>query len=192
MKKQHKTAEKRGDFMVQKKIEKELFTVSEIAKKVGITRNKTWAYIRKSRIKPAKISDNTFYFDLATVSEIRKKYRKKQYKNSDLGDNSVNLDYIFDMIAKLSESNQDLLQKQHEDFEKQQKTIQKLLENQQKIIDQQQETIDYFKQENLALRLENRENRKLLEENRKKQDAISETEIKTEKKRTLWDKLFGK
>ena len=46
--------------MEKDKLEKKYYTVSEIAKTVGITRNKTWSYIRKHKIKPVKKTDKIF------------------------------------------------------------------------------------------------------------------------------------
>lgn len=150
----------------KKKIDK-LLTVSEIAKNAGVSRNKVWAYLRKNKIKPIKKEKNIYYFDSQIISKIKKKHGKKQERNSNFQTENI-----------VSKNVLEILEKQ--------------LEEKQKTIEKQQETIDYFKNENLALRLENNKKQKLLEDNQRKQEAISENDLETEKKQGFWSRLFGK
>lgn len=153
--------------MEEKKKLNKLLTVSEIAENAGVSRNKVWSYLRKNKIKPVKKEKNIYYFDNKIVSKIEKKHKKKQEKNR--GVQSENI---------VSENVLEILEKQ--------------LEDKQRTIEKQQETIDYFKNENLALRLENSKKQKLLEDNQRKQEAISENDLETEKKQGFWSRLFGK
>lgn len=156
------------------KLEKKNYTVSEIAKITGITRNKTWAYIRKNNIKPVKKTDKIFYFDSSIILEIRKKQHKKQIKNSNKKENEAVSNSVLAVLEKQLEANQETIK------------------HFQEIVEKQQETIDYFKGETLKLRVENREKQRLLEDNKNKQNAISEADLKTEKKQGFWSRLFGK
>lgn len=153
--------------MEEKKKLNKLLTVSEIAENAGVSRNKVWSYLRKNKIKPVKKEKNIYYFDNKIVSKIEKKHKKKQEKNR--GVQSENI---------VSKNVLEILEKQ--------------LEDKQRTIEKQQETIDYFKNENLALRLENSKKQKLLEDNQRKQEAISENDLETEKKQGFWSRLFGK
>lgn len=153
--------------MEEKKKLNKLLTVSEIAENAGVSRNKVWSYLRKNKIKPVKKEKNIYYFDNKIVSKIEKKHKKKQEKNR--GVQSENI---------VSKNVLEILEKQ--------------LEDKQRTIEKQQETIDYFKSENLALRLENSKKQKLLEDNQRKQEAISENDLETEKKQGFWSRLFGK
>ena len=153
--------------MEEKKKLNKLLTVSEIAENAGVSRNKVWSYLRKNKIKPVKKEKNIYYFDNKIVSKIEKKHKKKKEKNR--GVQSENI---------VSKNVLEILEKQ--------------LEDKQRTIEKQQETIDYFKSENLALRLENSKKQKLLEDNQRKQEAISENDLETEKKQGFWSRLFGK
>lgn len=158
--------------MGNKKIESKYLTVSEIAKNTGVTRNKVWSYIRKNNIKPVKKTDKIFYFDFKIVSEIEKKYKNKQIKNSNSNNNNAVSSSILEILEKQLEANQEIIKKQ------------------QKTIEKQQETIDYFKNENIALRLDNSKKQKLLEDGKKKQEAISENREETANKQSWWSKIF--
>lgn len=146
--------------MNAKKIENGVLTVSEIAERVGISRNKVWSYIRRNGIEAKEKKGNSFRFDSKIVSELKEKQSKKQEKKSS---NDV------------SETVLEILQKQLEIKDKQ--------------IREQQETINYFRNENLTLRLESNKQRKLLEDKESKLRAISENDLKTEKKH-WWQSLF--
>lgn len=160
--------------MDKNKIENSILTVSEIAEKAGVSRNKAWSYIRRNKIKPVDKQSKVFKFDSKIVLEIKKKQQKKQNKNSDSNYNSTVSESVLSVLKKQLEANQEIIK------------------NQQKQIEKQQETIDYFKSENMALRIDNSKKMKLLEDNQKKQDAISESEVKEEKRKNLhwWQKLF--
>lgn len=153
--------------MEEKKKLNKLLTVSEIADNVGVSRNKVWSYLRKNKIKPVRKEKNIYYFDSKIVSKIEKKHNKKQEKNSNVQSESI-----------VSKNVLEILEKQ--------------LEDKQRTIEKQQETIDYFRNENLALKLENNKKQKLLEDNQRKQEAISENDLKTDKKKGFWGRLFGK
>lgn len=158
--------------MKNKRLENKYLTVSEIAKNTGVTRNKVWSYIRKNDIKPVKKTDKIFYFDFKIVAEIEKKYKKKQVKNSNLTNSNAVSSSVLEILEKQLEANQEIIKKQ------------------QKTIEKQQETIDYFKNENIALRLDNSKKQKLLEDEQKKQEAISENKEETAKKQSWWSRIF--
>lgn len=160
--------------MNKDRIENNVLTVSEIAKKVGVSRNKVWSFIRRNEIKPVEKKNKVFRFDSSVVLEMKEKQQKKQRKNS-----------YSDVNNAVSDSVLEILKKQLQDK-------QETIRNQQKQIEKQQETIDYFKNENIALRLDNSKKVKLLEDNQKKQDAVSENDLKTAKKQGFWSKIFGK
>ena len=52
-----------------------------------------------------------------------------------------------------------------------------------------QNTVDYFQKENLALRLESSKQKKLIADKNDKLNAVSENDLKTEKKH-WWQSLF--
>ena len=163
------------------KLEKKNYTVSEIAEIIGITRNKTWAYIRKNNIKPVKKTDKIFYFDSSIILDIKKQQHKKQIKNNDKKENEAVSNSVLAVLEKQLEANQETIN-----------NLQEMVKKQQKNIEKQQETIDYFKRETVNLRLENREKQQLIEDNKNKQDAISENDLKTDKKRGFLSRLFRK
>ena len=125
-----------------------------------ILRNKVCQYIRRNGIEAICKKGNSFRFDSKIVSELKEKQSKKQEKKSS---NDV------------SETVLEILQKQLEIKDKQ--------------IREQQETINYFRNENMSLRLESNKQRKLLEDKESKLRAISENDLKTEKKH-WWQSLF--
>lgn len=154
--------------MEEKKILNNLLTVSEIADNVGVSRNKVWSYLRKNKIKPVRKEKNIYYFDSKIVSKIEKKHNKKQEKNSNVQSENI-----------VSKNVLEILEKQ--------------LEDKQRTIEKQQETIDYFKKENIALRLENSKKQKLLEDSQKKQEAISENDLKMNQEtgsKHWWQRIF--
>ena len=73
--------------MVKEQIEDKSLTVSEIAEKASLTRNKVWSYIRKNGIKPKSKKGKTYQFDSQIVSELIQKQSKKQFKT----DNNKNI-----------------------------------------------------------------------------------------------------
>ena len=153
--------------MEEKKKLNKLLTVSEIAENAGVSRNKVWSYLRKNKVKPVRKEKNIYYFDSKIVLKIEKKHNKKQKRNSSIHNENI-----------VSKNVLEILEKQ--------------LEDKQRTIEKQQETIDYFKNENLALRLENNKKQKLLEDNQRKQEAIYENDLKTDKNKGFWGRLFGK
>lgn len=146
-----------------KKIENGVLTVSEIAERVGVSRNKVWSYIRKNGIKPKSKKGKTYQFDYQIVSELIQKQRKKQVKT----DNNKNIAVSDDVL----------------------KIFQKQLETKDKQIEELQNTVDYFQKENLALRLESSKQKKLIADKNDKLNAVSENDLKTEKKH-WWQSLF--
>lgn len=160
--------------MEKDKLEKKYYTVSEIAKITGITRNKAWSYIRRNKIKPIKKTDKIFYFDSRIILEIRKNQSKKQTKNNDKKESEVVSSSVLAVLKKQLEANQEIIK------------------SQQKQIEKQQETIDYFKGETVNLRLENRKKQQLIEDNKTKQEVVSKNDLKTDKKQGFWGRLFGK
>lgn len=149
--------------MVKKQIESKFLTVSEIAQKANVTRNKVWSYIRKNGIKPKSKKGKTYQFDSQIVSELIQKQRKKQVKT----DNNKNIAVSDDVL----------------------KIFQKQLETKDKQIERLQNTVDYFQKENLALRLESSKQKKLIADKNNKLNAVSENDLKTEKKH-WWQSLF--
>ena len=75
-------------------------------------------------------------------------------------------------------------------LKKQLEANQEIIKSQQKQIEKQQETIDYFKSENIALRLDNSKKIKLLEDAQRKKDAVSENNLKQERNKHWWQRLF--
>ena len=69
------------------------------------------------------------------------------------------------------------------------KIFQKQLETKDKQIERLQNTVDYFQKENLALRLESSKQKKLIADKNDKLNAVSENDLKTEKKH-WWQSLF--
>lgn len=167
--------------MEKDKLEKKYYTVSEIAKIVGITRNKTWSYIRKNKIEPVKKTDKIFYFDSNIISDIRQQQHKKQIKNNDKKENEVISGSVLSVLEKQLEANQETI-----------KNLQQTVEKQLKTIEKQQDTIDYFKGKTVNLRLENRKKQQLIEDNKNNQETVSENDLKTAKKQGFWGRLFGK
>lgn len=158
--------------MEKDKLEKKYYTVSEIAKIVGITRNKTWSYIRKNKIKPIKKTDKIFYFDSEIILEIRKNQDKKHEKANERKESDAVSSTVLAILEKQLETNRELIKAQ------------------QKQIEKQQETIDFFKSENVALRIEKAKKEKLLEDSEKKKNAISVNNEEIAKKQNFWSKLF--
>lgn len=149
--------------MAKKQIEDKSLTVSEIAEKANVTRNKVWSYIRKNGIKPKSKKGKTYQFDSQIVSELIQKQSKKQVKT----DNNKNIAVSDDVL----------------------KIFQKQLETKDKQIERLQNTVDYFQKENLALRLESSKQKKLIADKNDKLNAVSENDLKTEKKH-WWQSLF--
>ncbi len=148
--------------MIKKQIEDKSLTVSEIAEKSNLTRNKVWSYIRKNGIKPKSKKGKTYQFDSHIVSELIQKQSKKQVKTD-----NKNISVSDDVL----------------------KIFQKQLETKDKQIERLQNTVDYFQKENLALRLESSKQKKLIAEKNDKLNAVSENDLKTEKKH-WWQSFF--
>lgn len=155
--------------MAKKQIEDKLLTVSEIAEKVGVSRNLVWSYIRKNKIKPILKEKKNFKFDSEIVLKIKQKQEKKQQKNNEKDENDEN-----DVVSG------NVLEILHEQL--------KIKDEQ---IKNQQETIDFLRSELIQSQLDNRKNQKLLEDAQKKNDAVSAEDLKAdEKKKSFWRKLF--
>ena len=154
------------------KIESNILTVSEIAEKAGVSRNKVWSYIRRNKIEAVEKKNKVFKFDSDIISEISKKQEGKQARNNNSNNNSVASESVLSVLKKQLEANQEIIK------------------SQQKQIEKQQETIDYFKSENIALRLDNSKKIKLLEDSQRKKDAVSENNLKQERNKHWWQRLF--
>lgn len=154
------------------KIESNILTVSEIAEKADVSRNKVWSYIRRNKIEPIEKKNKVFKFDSDIVLKIKKKQEKKQTRNDNSNNNSVASESVLSVLKKQLEANQEIIK------------------SQQKQIEKQQETIDYFKSENIALRLDNSKKIKLLEDAQRKKDAVSENNLKQERNKHWWQRLF--
>lgn len=154
------------------KIESNILTVSEIAEKAGVSRNKVWSYIRRNKIEAVEKKNKVFKFDSDLISEISKKQEGKQARNNNSNNNSVASESVLSVLKKQLEANQEIIK------------------SQQKQIEKQQETIDYFKSENIALRLDNSKKIKLLEDAQRKKDAVSENNLKQERNKHWWQRLF--
>ena len=156
--------------MKNNEIESKFITVKEIAEKTGTTRNVVWSYIRKHKIKVAKKVKNKNLYDKQIVSKIKLEMKNKQNKNNSSEVNNSVSENVF-------------------------KILEKQLEDKQRVIEKQQETIDYFKKENIALRFENNRKQKLLEDSQKKQEAISENDLKTKQEtysKHWWQRIFNR
>lgn len=158
--------------MDKNKIESNVLTVSEIAEKAGVSRNKVWSYIRRNKIEAVEKKNKVFKFDSDIISEISKKQEGKQARNNNSNNNSVASESVLSVLKKQLEANQEIIK------------------SQQKQIEKQQETIDYFKSENIALRLDNSKKIKLLEDAQRKKDAVSENNLKQERNKHWWQRLF--
>lgn len=158
--------------MDKNKIESNVLTVSEIAEKAGVSRNKVWSYIRRNKIEAVEKKNKVFKFDSDIISEISKKQEGKQARNNNSNNNSVASESVLSVLRKQLEANQEIIK------------------SQQKQIEKQQETIDYFKSENIALRLDNSKKIKLLEDAQRKKDAVSENNLKQERNKHWWQRLF--
>ena len=158
--------------MSKGKIESNILTVSEIAEKADVSRNKVWSYIRRNKIEPIEKKNKVFKFDSDIVLKIKKKQEKKQTRNDNSNNNSVASESVLSVLKKQLEANQEIIK------------------SQQKQIEKQQETIDYFKSENIALRIDNSKKIKLLEDAQRKKDAVSENNLKQERNKHWWQRLF--
>ena len=141
--------------------DKKYLTVTEIAQKAGVTRNKAWSFIRKNKIKPKDKNKKPFQFDSKIVFEIKQKQKKKQNKNKAKYDNSG----VSDSVLKM--------------FEKE-----LAIKNEQ--IKEQAETIKYLQSENISMRLQGEKQQKLLDDAQAKIEAVSDDE-KVEKKKHWWN-----
>lgn len=147
--------------MVKKQIENEVLTVSEIAEKVGITRNKVWSFIRRNKIEPVSKKSGKFKFDSKVVLEIENKQQKKRIENNKKEDN-----------AGISNTVLEIFKKQ--------------LEKKDQQIKDQAETIDFLKGEVLRARLDSQNKEKLLEDAWKKVEAISEKDLNRDEEKRHW------
>lgn len=152
--------------MAKKQIESKVLTVSEIAEKAGVSRNKVWSYIRRKKIEPVEKKNKVFKFNASIVLEIKRKQEKKQVKNISTTDNSAISSTVLEILQKQLEIKDDQIRKQ-------------------------QETIEYLKNENMSFRLEASKQKKLLEDKQAKLDAISESDLKRkENNKHWWQRLF--
>ncbi len=152
--------------MAKKQIETKVLTVSEIAEKAGVSRNKVWSYIRRKKIEPVKKKNKVFKFNASIVLEIKRKQEKKQVKNISTTDSSAISSTVLEILQKQLEIKDDQIRKQ-------------------------QETIEYLKNENISFRLEASKQKKLLEDKQAKLDAISESDLKRkENNKHWWQRLF--
>ena len=152
--------------MAKKQIESKVLTVSEIAEKAGVSRNKAWSYIRRKKIEPVEKKNKVFKFNASIVLEIKRKQEKKQVKNISTTDNSAISSTVLEILQKQLEIKDDQIRKQ-------------------------QETIEYLKNENISFRLEASKQKKLLEDKQAKLDAISESDLKRkENNKHWWQRLF--
>ncbi|MCO0807903.1 helix-turn-helix domain-containing protein [Lactobacillus helveticus] len=152
--------------MAKKQIESKVLTVSEIAEKAGVSRNKVWSYIRRKKIEPVEKKNKVFKFNASIVLEIKRKQEKKQVKNISTTDNSAISSTVLEILQKQLEIKDDQIRKQ-------------------------QETIEYLKNENISFRLEASKQKKLLEDKQAKLDAISESDLKRkENNKHWWQRLF--
>ena len=152
--------------MAKKQIESKVLTVSEIAEKAGVSRNKVWSYIRRKKIEPVEKKNKVFKFNASIVLEIKIKQEKKQVKNISTTDNSAISSTVLEILQKQLEIKDDQIRKQ-------------------------QETIEYLKNENISFRLEASKQKKLLEDKQAKLDAISESDSKRkENNKHWWQRLF--
>ena len=152
--------------MAKQQIESKVLTVSELAEKAGVSRNKVWSYIRRKKIEPVEKKNKVFKFNASIVLEIKRKQEKKQVKNISTTDNSAISSTVLEILQKQLEIKDDQIRKQ-------------------------QETIEYLKNENISFRLEASKQKKLLEDKQAKLDAISESDLKRkENNKHWWQRLF--
>ncbi|WP_173007813.1 helix-turn-helix domain-containing protein, partial [Lactobacillus helveticus] len=86
--------------MAKKQIETKVLTVSEIAEKAGVSRNKVWSYIRRKKIEPVKKKNKVFKFNASIVLEIKRKQEKKQVKNISTTDSSAISSTVLEILQK--------------------------------------------------------------------------------------------
>lgn len=153
--------------MIENQIESKVLTVSEIAKKAGVSRNLVWSYIRRNKIKPIVKEKKNFRFDSGIVLEIKREQKKKQVKD----DKNKSVDGVSKGVLEIL----------HEQLRVKDEQIKK-----------QNDTIDFLRSEVVQARLENKKNQKLLEDANQKIEAVSANELKEEKQKKLhwWQKLF--
>lgn len=147
--------------MTKEQIESKVLTVSEIAEKVGVSRNLVWSYIRRNKIKPVVKEKKNFKFDSGIVLEIKQKQEKKQVKND---------------ASKSNEGvSKDVLEILHEQLKVKDEQIKSL-----------QETNDFLKGEVVQARLESKKKQALLESAQKKEEAITAGELKQDNDKHWW------
>ena len=98
--------------MAKKQIESKVLTVSEIAEKAGVSRNKVWSYIRRKKIEPVEKKNKVFKFNASIVLEIKRKQEKKQVKNISTTDNSAISSTVLEILQKQLEIKDDQIRKQ--------------------------------------------------------------------------------
>ncbi|MGK9466957.1 helix-turn-helix domain-containing protein, partial [Lactobacillus helveticus] len=129
--------------MAKKQIGSKVLTVSEIAEKAGVSRNKVWSYIRRNKIKPVSKKSGQFKFDSKIVLEIEDEQQKKRIEKNKKENN-----------AGISVTVLEIFKKQ--------------LEKKDQQIKDQAEIIDFLKGEVLRARLDSQNKEKLLEDAWKK------------------------
>lgn len=92
--------------MENKKIENSCLTVSEIAEKANVTRNKVWSYIRKNGIKPKSKKGKTYQFDSKIVSELIQKQLETKDKQIEKLQNTVDYFQKENLALRLESSKQ--------------------------------------------------------------------------------------
>lgn len=152
--------------MAKKQIESKVLTVSEIAEKAGVSRNKVWSYIRRNKIEPVSKKSGQFKFDSKIVLEIEDEQQKKRIEKNKKENN-----------AGISVTVLEIFKKQ--------------LEKKDQQIEDQAKTIDFLKGEILRARLDNQKKEKLLEDAHDKVEAVSASDVgKNSKKLHWWNRLF--
>ena len=147
--------------MAKKQIGSKVLTVSEIAEKAGVSRNKVWSYIRRNKIKPVSKKSGQFKFDSKIVLEIEDEQQKKRIEKNKKENN-----------AGISVTVLEIFKKQ--------------LEKKDQQIKDQAEIIDFLKGEVLRARLDSQNKEKLLEDAWKKVEAISEKDLNRDEEQRHW------
>lgn len=147
--------------MAKKQIESKVLTVSEIAEKAGVSRNKVWSYIRRNKIEPVSKKSGQFKFDSKIVLEIEDEQQKKRIEKNKKENN-----------AGISVTVLEIFKKQ--------------LEKKDQQIKDQAEIIDFLKGEVLRARLDSQNKVKLLEDAWKKVEAISEKDLNRDEEKRHW------
>lgn len=105
-------------------------TIREIAKEIGVDKQKVYRYIKSNRIKEAHQKNGVMYYDDAAETTIKQGFSEKQPHQV-----SASNDAVVDVLLKQAE----MLQRELEIKNKQIEELNQRLAESQKLLDQQQQ-----------------------------------------------------